>query len=76
MTTELSETVCALCRVPVHTSEIVQVPGIGQICERCDEEREAPPANDEPEVDDVDEARAAAMPFGQVWLPKVPLRTH
>lgn len=29
---------CAHCQLEVPVSEIVQVPGIGQICARCDEE--------------------------------------
>ena len=34
----LSTQRCARCQVEVSTSAIVQVPGVGQICEHCDDE--------------------------------------
>jgi hypothetical protein len=29
---------CARCQVEVSTSELVQIPGVGQVCEPCDDE--------------------------------------
>ena len=34
----LSRQRCARCHVDVSTSELVQMPGVGQICEPCDQE--------------------------------------